>query len=153
MVDAREPAAFGGVHIKGSYSIWLEGLPNFAGWVLPYDKPIVLVLEEQADLQKAVRYLLRAGYDPSVKGYLKGGIESWYIAGLPIEGLSLLSVHQLKSALDKQEELLVLDARGPGEWKSGHIAGAMHIYVGNLEQRLSEVPKDKPVAFEVNPKS
>ena len=55
-------------------------------------------------------------------------------------------MHQLKSALDKHEELLLLDVRRGGEWKSGHLAGAMHIYVGNLEQRIIEVPKDKPVA-------
>ena len=146
LIDTREPAAFGGVHINGSYSIWLEGLPNFAGWVLPYDKPIVLVLEKQADLNKAVRYLLRAGYDPSVKGYLKDGIEGWYKAGLEIQSLNFLSVHQLKNALDSHEELVVLDARSEGEWKSGHIPGALHIYVGYLEQRLAEVPKDKPVA-------
>ena len=47
IVDTSAPAAFGGAHIKGAYSIWLEGLPVFAGWVLPYDKPILLVLEEQ----------------------------------------------------------------------------------------------------------
>ena len=146
VVDTREPAAFGGVHIEGSYSIWLEGLPNFAGWVLPYDKPLVLVLEEQSDLNKAVRYLLRAGYDSSVKGYLKGGIESWYKAGLAIQSLGLLSVHQLKIALDRREELLALDTRGEREWESGHIPGARHIYVGHLEQRLSEVPRDKAVA-------
>ena len=146
VIDAREPAAFGGVHINGSYSIWLEGLPNFAGWVLPYDKPVVLVLEKQADLNEATRYLLRAGYDPLVKGYLKGGIESWYKAGLAIQSLDMLSVHQLRSALEKRNELTVLDVRGGGEWRSGHLAGATHIYVGNLEQRLSEVPKDKPVA-------
>lgn len=32
VVDARTPPAFGGAHIKGSYSIWLEGLPAYAGW-------------------------------------------------------------------------------------------------------------------------
>ncbi len=39
VVDASEPAAFGGAHIKGAYCIWLEGLPVFAGWVLSYDRP------------------------------------------------------------------------------------------------------------------
>ncbi len=145
LIDTREPAAFGGVHIGGAYSIWLEGLPEYAGWVLPYDKPLILILEKRADLNEAVRFLLRAGYD-MISGYLKDGIESWYKAGLAIESLGLLSVHQLKSALDKHEELFLLDVRGGAEWKSGHLAGAMHIYVGNLEQRISEVPKDKPVA-------
>jgi hydroxyacylglutathione hydrolase len=149
VVDASEPAAFGGAHIKGAYSIWLEGLPVFAGWVLSYDKPILLVLEDQSHLEKAVRYLIRAGYDQII-GYLKGGTEGWYNAGFPTESLPLLSVHQLKAMMDRGDELLVLDTRGQDEWESGHIKGALHIYVGHLEQRLAEVPRDEPVAVICN---
>lgn len=145
VIDTSEPAAFGGVHIANAYSIWLDGLPNFAGWVLPYDKPVVLVLEDPAHLKRAVRYLLRAGYDVSVKGYLSGGIEAWYKAGLPVESLRLFSVHELRSALDRKEELFILDTRSQDEWETGHIPGATHVYVGYLAQRLSEVPRDKPV--------
>jgi len=149
VVDTSEPAAFGGAHIKGAYSIWLEGLPVFAGWVLSYDKPILLVLEDQCHLERAVRYLIRAGYD-RVIGYLKGGTEGWYNAGFPTENLSLLSVHQLKARMDRGDELLVLDTRGQDEWETGHINGALHVYVGHLEQRLTEVPRDKPVAVICN---
>jgi hydroxyacylglutathione hydrolase len=145
VVDTSEPAAFGGLHIKGAYSIWVEGLPAFAGWVLPYNRPTLLVLEGQTDPEKAVHYLIRVSYD-RITGYLKGGIESWYNAGFPMESLGLLSVHELKSMLDRHEQLTVLDTRGQEEWESGHIEGALHIYVGHLEQRLSEVPRDKPVA-------
>ena len=149
MVDTSEPAAFGGAHIKGAYSIWLEGLPAFAGWVLSYDNPILLVLEDQAHLDRAVRYLIRAGYD-RIAGYLRDGTEGWYNTGFPTESLPLLSVHQLKSMLDRREELLVLDTRGQDEWDSGHIKDSLHIYVGHLQQRLAEVPKDKPVAVICN---
>jgi hydroxyacylglutathione hydrolase len=149
VVDASEPAAFGGAHIKGTYSVWLEGLPVFAGWVLAYDRPILLVLEDEGHLEKAVRYLIRAGYD-RITGYLKGGTEGWYNAGFPVESLPLLSVHQLKEKLYQGEELLVLDTRGQDEWDSGHIKGALHIYVGHLEARLAEVPRDKPVAVICN---
>ena len=149
VVDTSEPAAFGGAHIKGAYSIWLEGLPVFAGWTLPYDRPILLVLEDQSHLERAVRYLIRAGYDQIV-GYLRDGTEGWYNAGFPTESLPLLSVHQLKGMLDRGEELLVLDTRGQDEWDSGHIAGSLHLYVGYLEQRLGELPNDKPIAVICN---
>lgn len=145
VVDTSEPAAFGGIHIKGSYSIWTGGLPNFAGWVLSYDKPILLVLEGEAGLERPVNCLRRAGYD-NIAGYLKGNIESWYNAGLPLESLRLLSVHQLKERLDKKEKLTALDVRGEEEWKRGHIPGAMHIYIGHLEERIAEVPRNKPAA-------
>lgn len=149
VVDTSEPAAFGGAHIKGAYSIWLGGLPVFAGWVLSYDSPILLVMEDQCHLERTVRYLIRAGYD-WIAGYLKEGTEGWYNTGFPTENLPLLSVHQLKDKIDRGEELIVLDARGRDEWAWGHIKGALHIYVGHLEQRLVEVPKDKPVAVICN---
>ena len=41
--------SFSEVHIK--YSIWLGGVPSFTGWVLSYDKPILLVLEEKEQLE------------------------------------------------------------------------------------------------------
>jgi len=45
VVDTRNPASFGSVHIKNSYNIWLKGLPSYVGWVLPYEKPILLIVK------------------------------------------------------------------------------------------------------------
>jgi hydroxyacylglutathione hydrolase len=149
VVDTSYPAAFGGAHIKGSYSIWLEGLPVFAGWVLSYYTPILLVLDDQHHLEKAVRYLIRVGYDQIV-GYLKGGVEGWYNAGFPVEHLQVLTVHELKDKIDRGEQLTILDDRGENEWNEGHIKGAHHIYVGHIQERMADIPKDKPVAMFCN---
>ncbi|MDY6918246.1 MAG: MBL fold metallo-hydrolase [Chloroflexota bacterium] len=149
LVDTSAPTAFGGAHISCSYSIWLQGLPTYAGWVLPYDQPIVLVLEDQRHLDTAVRYLIRAGYD-RIAGYLKGGIEGWYNAGYPAEHLQVLTVHELKAKLDRGEELTILDDRSQKEWDAGHIKGAKHIYVGHIQEMMSEIPTDKPVAVICN---
>jgi hydroxyacylglutathione hydrolase len=149
VVDTSYPTAFGGAHIKGSYSIWLGGLPIFAGWVLPYDKPILLVLEDQSHIETAVRYLIRAGYDRIV-GYMKDGIRGWYNTGFPTEHLNLLTVHELKTKLDRGDKITVLDARTQEEWESGHIKGSKNIYVGQIPQRMREIPRDKPVAILCN---
>jgi len=144
VVDTRMPHSFGGAHIKDTYNIWLGGIPSFAGWVLPYDKPIILVLEEKEQLEAAVRYLVRLGYD-NIAGLLNGGIAAWYIKALPIESIDLISVHDLKDKLEKGDEMVILDVRGNKEWDGGHIKGARHIYVGHLEENLDEVPKNCPV--------
>jgi len=146
VVDTSAPPAYGGAHIPGSYSIWLEGLPVFAGWVLSYDQPILLVLDDQHHLEKAVRYLVRAGYD-NIAGYLKAGIEAWYNAGYSTEHLYVLTVRELKAKLDRGEELTIVDDRGQDEWDSGHIRGAKHIYVGDIPDRMGDIPIDKPVAL------
>jgi hydroxyacylglutathione hydrolase len=145
VVDTRMPLAFSGAHIKGSYSIWLEGLPAFAGWVLPYDKTILLVLEDKKQVGRAVRYLIRLGID-KIAGYLRGGIAAWYNSALPTTHLNILTVHQLKQRLDRDDNLMVLDVRGQEEWDEGHIKGALHIYVGHLPTRLNEVPRNQPLA-------
>ncbi|MCF8179458.1 MAG: rhodanese-like domain-containing protein [Sulfuritalea sp.] len=49
--------------------------------------------------------------------------------------------------LMNREDALVLDVRETGEWDSGHIAGARHITLTQLEKRMSEIEKfkDRPV--------
>jgi len=150
VLDTRTPAAFGGAHITDSYNIWLSGVPVFAGWVLPYDKAILLVLEDRDHLEMVVRYLVRLGYD-QLEGYLCGGVEAcgleaWYTEALPTDHLELLSVQELQAQLDCRDELVVLDVRSEAEWAKGHIEGAFHIYVGHLEERVHEIPREQPIA-------
>ncbi|QLC49835.1 MBL fold metallo-hydrolase [Methanolobus zinderi] len=141
VLDTRMPHSFGGAHIKDSFSIWLEGIPSFAGWVLPYDKKILLVTEEQEQLETAVRYLVRLGYD-NIAGFLNGGIGAWYIDAQPVDGFNLISVHDLKDRLEKGETMFILDVRSDEEWEEGHIQDATHIYVGHLEENLDKIPGD-----------
>ena len=39
----------------------------------------------------------------------------------------------------------LLDVREPDEWEAGHAPGAVHIPLGDLGQRSSEVPSDQAV--------
>lgn len=39
----------------------------------------------------------------------------------------------------------VLDVREPDEWQAGHVEGAVHIPMGEIPSRVSEVPKDRTV--------
>lgn len=39
----------------------------------------------------------------------------------------------------------LLDVRTDGEWVEGHLPGAMHIPVQDLETRMSEVSREHPV--------
>ncbi len=144
IVDTRMPPDFGAAYIKGSYNIWLDGLPTFAGWVLSYDTPILLVVEDRAHINQAVRSLIRLGYDQII-GYLYRGVEAWYNKALPIEQLGLLTAQELKNRLDQGDEFVLLDVRDNEEWENGHIEDVLHIYVGHLEERLNEVPRDRHI--------
>jgi hydroxyacylglutathione hydrolase len=149
IVDIRTPSAFSGAHIKDSYNIWLKGIPKYAGWVLPYDKVILLVLDNRDKLETVIRYLVRLGYD-CVEGYLcsgeECGLESWYIEALPTDHLCSLTVQELKSRLNQRDKLIILDVRSDKEWIENHIEHSIHIYIGDLEERLNEIPQEKSIA-------
>ncbi len=42
-------------------------------------------------------------------------------------------------------EAIALDVREPYEWQAGRIDGALHIPLGELRQRPSELPKSTPI--------
>lgn len=49
--------------------------------------------------------------------------------------------------LMNREDAVVLDVRETGEWSSGHIPGARHITLAQLDKRMSELEKfkDRPI--------
>ncbi|UCD45414.1 MAG: MBL fold metallo-hydrolase [Candidatus Bathyarchaeota archaeon] len=144
VLDTRPPPSFGAGHIKGSYSLALKRL-GLVGWVLPHDRPVLLLMTSQSHFDYLTRNLSRIGYD-NVAGYMAGSIVDWYKKGLPVERLDMMTVPELKKALDSGEDWLVLDVRSHDEWEEGHIEGATNIYVGLMEKRLDEVPQDRRVA-------
>ena len=116
------------------------------GWVLPYDKPILVVLGGQNELDYVSRSLSRMGYD-NVGGYLSGTIASWYTNALHTEKLSLITVADLKEMMGKEKDLLVVDVRSLDEYNAGHIEGCKNVYAGLVEQHTDEIPRDRPVAL------
>jgi hydroxyacylglutathione hydrolase len=143
IIDLRRPEAFGGAHIPGSLNIGAgQNLSMWAGWVVPYDRPILLVGEENTDIEQARRSLIRVGFD-NIRGYLKSGMSKWIEAGFEQAHLPQQSVRELFQELE--EKPFVLDVRSTSEWKSGHIEGAVHIPGGELPKKIGEIPLNKPV--------
>ncbi len=143
LIDTRMMLAFGGGHIKGALNI--GGLPMLSiwvGWLLDPTKPILLVLESDEKLDDIVRLFLRTGYT-KFSGYLVGGMKAWDNAGLPLDAVGQMTVHEVKRA---GKRLQLLDVRAPDEWKDGHIPNARHIFLGELRERLGELDKRKPTA-------
>jgi hydroxyacylglutathione hydrolase len=143
LFDTRMPASFL-AHVPGSYSIWLDGMATFPGWIEDHDKPIYLLTDRDEDAEIAVRYLYRLGID-NVKGYLCGGFQDWLNGGYDTEFMGAIVPDALAGMLSSNKVTL-LDVRSEHEWRESRIKEAVHIYVGELEHRISEVPKGKAVA-------
>jgi sulfur-carrier protein adenylyltransferase/sulfurtransferase len=62
------------------------------------------------------------------------------------EGIRRLSAAALHDLLERGEKPLLVDVREDVEFAAGHLAGALHIPLGQLPQRLSEIgPQSQPV--------
>jgi rhodanese-related sulfurtransferase len=55
-----------------------------------------------------------------------------------------ISVQELKAMIDAKEELFILDVREEYEYEAANI-GANLIPMGDIMERVNEVPKDKKV--------
>src|SRR5437660_4817430 len=143
LVDVRNMLAFGGGHIADALNI--GGTPIlsiWAGWMLDPEKPILLVMESDDDLERIVRLFVRTGFT-KFAGYLIGGMKAWDAAGFPLERIGQMSVHELN---ERKTQLQIVDVRSPGEWKKGHVPGAKHIFVPELAKRIAELDRNKPTA-------
>ncbi|MEM2109573.1 MAG: MBL fold metallo-hydrolase [Candidatus Odinarchaeota archaeon] len=143
IVDVRTPDSFASAHIPGSVNIWASGLPLFAGWILNYEDPIIIVKDNSQNMDSIVRYLFRLGFD-GIEGYLNN-IFDWYKSGEPVAKSGVLTVTELKEKLFS-EEIFLLDVRDERTYSElGFIKNAYNIYVGHLKDRLNEIPDNKMI--------
>lgn len=64
------------------------------------------------------------------------------MADAPLE----ITLEELKQAREAGRDLVVLDVREPWELEIAHLEGTLDIPMNEIPERLSELPKDKPVA-------
>ena len=147
LLDTRFMDDFAAGHLAGAINIGLDG--QFATWsgaLLDADRSIVLLTPKGHERETVVR-LSRVGLD-SVIGYLADGPD--VIASRPelLVKQSRIAVTELARRLEGgqgDEDIRVLDIRGPGEWVDGHLEGATHLPLPLLPDHLDDVPRDQTV--------
>lgn len=146
LIDGRARGAFAKEHVPGALNIELDAsFGTYVGWLLPFNKPLMLLVEDEDGRKEAVAQLIRIGYE-ELRGYLDGGVAAWKAAGYPTGAFEAIDVDELYRRWQQHNRLAVLDVRDAAEWGSGHIPGSQHIHVGDLMRHLHEIPRDVPVA-------
>jgi hydroxyacylglutathione hydrolase len=136
LLDTRQPAEFTAGFIPGSISIGLDGrFAEWAGSLLSFDKPIVLITDEGKEKETVVR-LARVGID-NVIGYLKGGFKAWENGGEEIDMIIDVEADEVAMDLPFDEKLLILDVRKHAEYAEGHVKGALNIPLSDLNDPLN----------------
>jgi hydroxyacylglutathione hydrolase len=132
LVDGRPIADFAAGHVPGALSVPLRSaFATWLGWLVPDDRPLVLVLDADQNRGELVHQCQKVGYE-RLAGELAGGMATWRAAGLPQARIELVDIADHASGA-------VLDVRQHGEFASGHLPGAQHVELGSLAG-MGEVP-------------
>ena len=140
LIDARPVDRFAAHHIRGAISI--PQRPVFAswlGWLAPSDRPLIVVRDSDQDAREIAWQAAKIGYDNLI-GEVCGGIDAWVAAGQETINTPLVGPTDIESRA-------VLDIRQRSEFESGHLPGALHIELGELAARTSDVPQQPTVVM------
>jgi len=145
IVDIRSADAYAAGHIPGTRSLPLgPAFLTWAGWLLPYDRPLALIGDAE-EVGAAARQLRLIGLDRIAGSWTPDILDTWTASGGALATLGRTDAAGLQARLARGG-VRVLDVRTPVEHAAGHIAGSLNVPLGTLPQRLAEIPTDQPVA-------
>ncbi|MFZ9690229.1 MAG: rhodanese-like domain-containing protein, partial [Phycisphaerales bacterium] len=144
VLDVRRAASWASGHLRGTLNIPLiKAFTTWAGWLLDYDRPIVLVADTQTEADAARLALASIGLD-RVQGWLDA---SQAMAAFPDRVAATrrgdIADAEAIAAAGRQ----VLDLREPNEWQAGHLPMASHHPLGTLRRTLDAMPRTTPLAI------
>ncbi|MGZ5253926.1 MAG: MBL fold metallo-hydrolase [Flavitalea sp.] len=126
MLDTRHSDEFAKGFIPGSIGIGLNGrFAEWAGSLLPFDQPILLITEEGQEKESVTR-LARVGFT-EFAGYLDGGFDAWINAGELIDLIIDVEADELAMDIPFDDNLVVLDVRRETEFGNAHVKDAINI--------------------------
>jgi len=145
VVDTRSSDSFADGHAPGTLSIPIgKSFATWAGWLVPYDRDVYLIATSQPEATRAAREMAKIGLD-RVPGWFPAGA----LSGLAGDAGKIERVSQTTAAAIAARvadgAVQVIDVRNASEWAHGHIRGALHIPVGEITERLAEIPRDRPL--------
>lgn len=141
MLDVRGDEIFSKGFVPNSINIGLDN--NFAQWVgemIPSVDQQILLIADPDRVEEAITRLSRVGYDKCI-GYLDNGFESWLKSGKEIDTANRISADDLVA--EQKSGKLIIDVRKKSEFDSEHVINAINIPLNEMNEHLSEFPKDK----------
>ncbi|HUC44519.1 MAG TPA: rhodanese-like domain-containing protein [Candidatus Sulfotelmatobacter sp.] len=146
-LDARSQDAFGAGHVPGAVNVpsTSSSFEQWAGWVLPPERRLILVLDARTDARGTLRRLAIVGLDQRIVGLLDPA--AWRDAGKPLASLPQIGVSELVRRIARND-LRVLDVRERSEWDAGHIDPSLQLSFKVLPAAFGDFPlrPDDPVA-------
>ncbi|MFG3437598.1 rhodanese-like domain-containing protein [Nonomuraea sp. NPDC047897] len=147
VVDLRSRKAFAHRHLAGTLSFGLDGpMATWVGWLAPWGAPITLLGETAEQVATAQRELARIGIDRPAAA-ATGAPEDWAggdatrLGEWPLATFAdLAAVRAGRGPRHLPAPDVVLDVRLAGEWRAGHVEGAVNVPLPELPDRPADVP-------------
>ena len=141
IVDVRHQDEFAKGHVPNSIFIGLDG--GFAPWVgsvlSDVQQPILLVVDD-GRVEEAITRLSRVGFD-NVKGFLRGGFNSWVKANKKVEKIETILATEFENNLNINSSS-VFDVRKLTEYQSEHVLNSINIPLNNISNFISDFKKE-----------
>ncbi len=140
VVDLRSRDEYSKAHIAGTLNVPPNTMfSTYVGWFVNYNQPLYLIAPSQEEVPGILKALQEIGIDN-----IAGIAQAEVILQGAHESLPEISATELAKRM-AHNGFKMLDVRNLTEYKEQHIQGAMHIPLGYLPQRISEVPTDYPI--------
>ncbi|MBX9806706.1 MAG: MBL fold metallo-hydrolase [Flavobacteriaceae bacterium] len=141
ILDVRHQDDYSKGHIPQSIFIGIDG--NFAPWVgalIPDIKQPLLLITPLGREEESIVRLARVGYDNTL-GYLKGGFDTWKLAGLEYDTVNSVSAETLEEIME--EKVPIFDVRKENEYEAEHIVDVPSTPLDFINYHLAEFPKEE----------
>jgi hydroxyacylglutathione hydrolase len=147
VVDLRRADDFAARHVPGTISIPLtRAFAGYAGWVLPYDRDLYFITggNDDSSVKRAASELAMIGIDRIAGWFGPEALALWSEHG---EAVSTGRIVPADVGGRMSAGAVVVDVRSAGEWRTGHIAGSLHIPLGKLVAQMADRPRTQPVVL------
>jgi hydroxyacylglutathione hydrolase len=142
VVDTREAQEFRNGFLPGTLNIPANrSFTTWAGWLLPYDRDFYLIVDERraGAAKELVRDLSGIGLDLVAGVFGREAIEH---ADGRLQTMASVTLPQVAAHVASHDGV-VLDVRGEGEWREGHVPGSINLPLGDLQNSSATLPRHR----------
>lgn len=148
VVDLRPVAEFAERHVPGVLNIPLSrSFSQYAGSLLDPDRDLYLITPGPDDAAgvEAARDLALIGFERVTGTFGPEALTRWAGGGRALDRARSIGAREAAGLL--AAGATILDVRGQAEWDAGHIAGAEHVPLGSLPDRIPRLPAGRPLVI------